>query len=154
MRMHQIEVDDEVLGYLKAKAEAFVDTPNSVLRRQLLEGRPGRKTRPGSGGSGDGEPPDVPAGAPQALRQILEVVILVQREGKTRTEATALVARQHGVAPQTVLDKYCRQLGLTAAEFDKLIDEPELARLRELLREKEKFSRWAPAIDDLLSRLA
>lgn len=32
---NQIEVDDEVFGVLKAKAEPFVDTPNSVLRRLL-----------------------------------------------------------------------------------------------------------------------
>lgn len=32
---HQIEVDDDVFGTLKAKAEPFVDTPNSVLRRLL-----------------------------------------------------------------------------------------------------------------------
>lgn len=32
---NQINVDDEVFGVLKAKAEPFVDTPNSVLRRLL-----------------------------------------------------------------------------------------------------------------------
>lgn len=30
-----IEIDDEVLEYLKEEAEPFVDTPNSVLRRLL-----------------------------------------------------------------------------------------------------------------------
>lgn len=32
---NQIDVDDDVFGFLKAKAEPFVDTPNSVLRRLL-----------------------------------------------------------------------------------------------------------------------
>ncbi len=32
---NQIDVDDEVFGVLKAQAEPFVDTPNSVLRRLL-----------------------------------------------------------------------------------------------------------------------
>lgn len=33
--MHNIEVDDQVYDFLAKKAEAFVDTPNSVLRRLL-----------------------------------------------------------------------------------------------------------------------
>ena len=118
--MHQIEVDDEVLGYLKANAEAFVDSPNSVLRRELLGRRPGRKAGKPSGGglggrSGREWSPDLPPNTPQALRQIIEVTALVRGEGKGRPEATGFVARRHGVAPQTVLDKYCRQLGLTAS---------------------------------------
>jgi Restriction Enzyme Adenine Methylase Associated len=32
----KIEIDDEVLAFLKSKAEPFVDTPNDVLRRLLL----------------------------------------------------------------------------------------------------------------------
>jgi len=47
--MHAIEVDDDVLNALKKKAEPFVDTPNSVLRRLLLGGgagiRLGRRRR-------------------------------------------------------------------------------------------------------------
>ncbi len=34
--MHTIQIDDEVMSALKRKAEPFVDTPNSVLRRLLL----------------------------------------------------------------------------------------------------------------------
>jgi hypothetical protein len=33
--MPSIEVDDEVFAALQARAKAFVDTPNSVLRREL-----------------------------------------------------------------------------------------------------------------------
>lgn len=32
---HTVEVDDEVMSALKAEAEPFVDTPNSVLRRKF-----------------------------------------------------------------------------------------------------------------------
>ena len=35
MRMHQIEVDEEVFSYLQRKAQPFLDTPNTVLRREL-----------------------------------------------------------------------------------------------------------------------
>lgn len=38
--MSQIDVDDDVLEHLKANAEPFVDTPNTVLRRLLgIDGR-------------------------------------------------------------------------------------------------------------------
>lgn len=156
MGMHQIEVDDEVFAYLKAKAEAFVDTPNSVLRRELLAARPGRKTvTPGGrglgGGNGRDEYPGFAPDAPQALRQIVEVTLLVRGKGKGRSEATGIVARRYGVAPQTVLDKYCRQLDLTAAAFDDLLREQELTALRGMLR--KKFSRWSPAIESALSRI-
>jgi hypothetical protein len=36
--MYTIEVDDDVMNALKKKAEPFVDTPNSVLRRLLVDG--------------------------------------------------------------------------------------------------------------------
>lgn len=32
---HSIQVDDDVMGAMKAEAEPFVDTPNSVLRRMF-----------------------------------------------------------------------------------------------------------------------
>ncbi|MDX2748297.1 hypothetical protein [Streptomyces sp. NRRL_B-2557] len=36
--MRTIEIDDEVFAYLQRHSEPLVDTPNDVLRRQLLEG--------------------------------------------------------------------------------------------------------------------
>ena len=68
------------------------------------------------------------------------------------TLLVALVARRHGVTVQTVLDKYCRQLSLSAAEFDTLVGEPGLEGLRGILR--RKFSQWSPAIEAMLSRFA
>ena len=35
-----IRVDDEVYALLQERAEAFIDTPNTVLRRILGSGRP------------------------------------------------------------------------------------------------------------------
>jgi hypothetical protein len=35
--MRKIEVDDEVFAYLQRHSEPLVDTPNDVLRRQLLD---------------------------------------------------------------------------------------------------------------------
>jgi Mrr N-terminal domain len=32
---HHVEVDDEVFDYLQSRAQPFIDTPNSVLRRVL-----------------------------------------------------------------------------------------------------------------------
>ncbi|MFE4173285.1 hypothetical protein ACFRR7_14740 [Streptomyces sp. NPDC056909] len=34
--MRTIEVDDEVFAYLQSRSEPLVDTPNDVLRRELL----------------------------------------------------------------------------------------------------------------------
>ena len=142
MRFHRIEVDEDVMGYLKSKAEAFVDDPNSVLRRELL-GRsekvapPKSSTRPVVLYSDmPGRLPLLRSGTPQALRQILEVVHLARSGSYSRSEATGVVAKALGVAPQTVLDKYCRQLGLTALEFDRLLEQSNLGDLRGLLELK------------------
>lgn len=36
MKYHKIEVDEDILKYLKERAEPFVDTPNTVLRRLIF----------------------------------------------------------------------------------------------------------------------
>jgi hypothetical protein len=59
------------------------------------------------------------------------------------------VAKQHGVFPQTVIDKYCRQLGLKASEFDRLLEEESLVGLRNLL--KAKFSNHSDVVDQFLN---
>lgn len=43
--MHKIEVDDEVFALLQQLAVPFVDTPNSVLRRELLGSKQGKSSR-------------------------------------------------------------------------------------------------------------
>jgi len=70
---------------------------------------------------------------PNALSQILEVSHLVTKKGYTRNEATNLVAKKLKIEKQTVLDKYCRQMGLKAQEFDSLLSEPGNRNLKQKL---------------------
>ena len=133
MRTHQIEIDDDVMAFLKAQAEAFVDTPNTVLRRLLLRND---NLLIGSKHDQPRSVPEVASGVPKALEQILQVAYLTRFRSLDRVAATHAVADRHGVAFQTVLDKYARQLGLSAEEFDRLLKEDELGGLRELLTER------------------
>lgn len=148
MRMHRIEVDDKLLTFLKKEAEPFVDTPNTVLRRLLLNDDSSRaaayeaETSPGSA------LPEIPAGTPKALEQVLEVVRLVKTSSRSRVDATHLVANRHHIAFQTVLDKYCRQLGFTASEFDDLLRSPGLTELKQVL--KKRFSRHSDLVEAYL----
>lgn len=152
MRMHKIDIDQEVLGYLKEQAEPFTDTPNDVLRRFLLGKTSGEKLhkfKPSEILSHN--PPPVLAGIPKALEHILQVVYLTHFSGIPRSKATKDVAKMHGgIAPQTVSDKYCRQLNLKAAEFDRLIAEPGLSGLKKKLN--AKFSRHSEFIDNYLNQ--
>lgn len=151
MRFHQVEVDEEVFSFVKGQAEPLVDTFNSTLRRLLPLEAPkihshaqsAKVSRTNAGGV-----PSLPSGTPQALRQILGVAHLVRGGAYTRTAATQFVAKQHGVFPQTVLDKYCRQLQLTANQFDRLLEQQNFADLRKLL--KSKFPAYAEVVDAAL----
>jgi hypothetical protein len=75
-------------------------------------------------------------GLPKSLSQILEVVYEMEVNGYTRTQATNRVAKKRGTAPQTITDKYCRQLGKRAHEIDELLTEPGYVRFKELLTSK------------------
>jgi hypothetical protein len=46
------------------------------------------------------------------------------------------VAKKQGAAPQTVTNKYCRQLGKKAHEIDELMAEPGYAGFKDLLTGK------------------
>jgi len=47
--MRNIEIDDEVFGYLQSKAVPFVETPNLTLRRIFsLNGKPAKSEKPSS----------------------------------------------------------------------------------------------------------
>jgi negative regulator of replication initiation len=153
VRFHQVEVDDEVFELVKAHAEPLVDTFNSALRRLL----PLKDSGVHKAESFLQEEEKVVAAAivasvpkhiPQALRHVLEVAQLVRSGGYTRTAATQYVARLHNVFPQTVLDKYCRQLGLRASRFDQLLEQSDLSELRGIL--KLKFQEHGQAIDEVL----
>lgn len=148
--MHEIAVDDQVMDRLKERAEPFVDTPNDVLRR-LLVGRP-TPERPTATPEGEGrsDRPGASAfGVPRALEQILAVARRVRFGGLSRIDATHEVADANGVAFQTVLDKYTRQLGLEAAEFDSLLNQPALGDLTGLLL--QRFPDQGQLIEETLS---
>jgi hypothetical protein len=144
MRFRSIEVDEDVWKFLKAKAEPFEDTPNSVLRRLLLNGKGEVIVKPML------EIPAIPRRSPEALRQILEVVYYVRSAGYTRTGATNFVAKKRQIAPQTVLDKYCRQLGKRADEVDSLLEQEHLKELETLLI--GRFPNDADVIEQFLGR--
>lgn len=154
MRMRQVEVDDEVFSFVKSHAEPLVDNFNSALRRLLPLKEPDRQKRApirqnATPADGESIVPSLPRGTPQALRQIVEVAHLVRGGAYTRTDATRFVAKQHGVFPQTVLDKYCRQLGLTANQFDRLLEQDRFVDLKRKL--SAKFPSCTNAIEDALS---
>ncbi|MEJ2284911.1 MAG: hypothetical protein P8X85_15100 [Desulfobacterales bacterium] len=141
MAPYSIEIDEDVWHHLQAHAEPFVDTPNSVLKRLLFDDRvPTQKTPLAL---------SIPTvsiqGLPKSLAQILEVVYEMEVNGYSRTQATNRVAKKRGTAPQTVTDKYCRQLGKRAHEIDDLLAEPGYTGFRELLA--SKYSDHHPIID-------
>lgn len=142
MPTHQVEVDDEIFTLVKNHAEPLVDNFNSSLRRLLQ-----LDIKPGEASTAITDPPVFPGGTPKALRQIIEVVLLVQDGSYSRSIATQIVAKRYRVATQTVLDKYARQLGLTTHQFDRLLDQADLRELKQLL--KSKF----PSHADDISRL-
>ena len=91
MKFFKIEVDEDVFEYLKGKAEAFVDTPNSVLRRELFRKANDVKVTQ----KVLSRFPELPQGIPTALQHTLEVIFLVKERGMSRPEATNTVADRH-----------------------------------------------------------
>ncbi|CAB1059062.1 hypothetical protein D1BOALGB6SA_3820 [Olavius sp. associated proteobacterium Delta 1] len=132
MKMYSIEIEEKIWQLLQQNAEPFVDTPNSVLKRLLFaKGETKEEVAPLY---------SIPAvsveGLPKSLSQILEVVYEMEVNGCTRTQATNRVAKKRGTAPQTITDKYCRQLGKRAHEIDELLTEPEFNSFKDLLTSK------------------
>lgn len=132
MKMYSIEIDEKIWHLLQQNAEPFVDTPNSVLNRLINS-----KEKKQEEVTPLFELPSVSVeGLPKALSQILEVVYEMQVNGFSRTQATNRVAKKLGTAPQTITDKYCRQLGKRAHEIDELLTEPEFSQFKDLLASK------------------
>ena len=146
--MKTIEIDDEIYSYLKSKAEPFVnppDTPNAVLRRLLLrEPKTVREIAPNNTSNSDIQD-SFPGGVPVALKHILQVVHLVTTQNCSRSRATHKLANYYKVAPQTIIDKYTRQLGITASEFDRHISSSDRSHLARLLN--NKFAGYENLID-------
>ena len=132
MKMHLIEIDEKIWSHLQQNAEPFVDTPNSVLNR-LIFGEEEKKEEEAASFS-------IPTvnfqGLPKSLAQILEVVYEIEVNGYSRTQATNRVAKKQGTVPQTITNKYCRQLGKKAHEIDELMAEPGYAGFKDLLADK------------------
>jgi len=151
MKMISIEIDEEIFNLLQKQATPFVDTPNDVLRRILLEKTPAQGSEvPKFNPVKSSTPlPVLPGGVPKALEHTLQVAYLVRNRKMSRSRATQRLADIHRVAPQTILDKYCRQLELTAAEFDQLLQETDLKSLKNLLH--KKFPSHFRTINDYLS---
>src|SRR5208337_1098086 len=133
MKTYEITVDEEIWNFLKSHAIPFEDTPNSVLRNFLLgiSGGPSQK-KP----QGHEDFPTFSVAVPKALAEILEVIYLVKKGGYTRTGATNKVAKERARAPQTVIDKYCRQLNKKAFEIDHLLEDDKLDEFKSLLERK------------------
>ena len=133
IRMYEIEVDEEIYDFLKKHAEPFKDTPNSVLRRYLplrsdkVEIKDSTTVKISS---------QFPPSVPNALAEILEMIILVKKEGLSRVEATHTVADLRGIKTQSVIDKYCRQLGKRAYEIDELLMTANMNEFKKLLVER------------------
>jgi negative regulator of replication initiation len=150
MQMKMIEIDQEIFDFLKAKAEPFVDTPNDVLRRLLIDKQVKTNIMPDTQFKASANtPPPVPAGTPKALEHTLQVIYLSHFQKYSRSKATKMVAEIHDVASQTVLDKYCRQLNLTASEFDKLLSEDGIKTLK--IKLQNKFHDHVDVIDNYLT---
>ena len=96
-------------------------------------------------------PTSFPVGVPKALAQILEVIYEVKKSGRNRTEATNLVAQRRNTAPQTIIDKYCRQLGKRAYEIDRLLEDQNIGELKAVL--ERKFVNHRELIDSFFASL-
>jgi len=138
MKSHSIDIDEKIWNYLKNNAEPFEDTPNSVLYRLLFDTSiPVRRDKKFDDMI-ESIPAGVPKKLPQALSQVLEVIFEMEITGRSRIDATGIVARRRGRAPQTIIDKYCRQLGKKASEIDGLLEEDNLQEIELLLGNKFK----------------
>jgi len=137
MNNYNIDIDEDVWSYLKRNAEPFEDTPNSVLHRLLFDRRPQVSSTITYDDMINGMS-SLPAKIPQALSQIFEVIFEIKIKGRSRIDATGIVARRRDRAPQTIIDKYCRQLRKSAYEIDALLEEDNLQRFKQLLKNKFK----------------
>lgn len=148
MKYHKIEIDEEVHRYLVGKIQDFNDTPNSILRRELLQKKGEKKEFFRS----NYQLPKISDGSPVALQQILEVIYLVKSRGFSRVEATKSVAKRHRVRRETVLDKYGRQLNKSTSEVDRLLEDQNLNEFKMIL--KRKFSDQTSVIENFFKDLS
>ena len=145
--MHNIEIDEEIWSHLQQHAEPLVDTPNTVLHKLLFGLIADEHPEP----SAFKIPSVSVKGSPKSLSQIFEVLYEMEVNGCTRIQATNRVAKKRGTAPQTVTDKYCRQLNKKAHEIDAILGEPGYEEFKALL--KSKFTEHEQVIDTYFETL-
>jgi len=150
MQFYKIEVDEKIWSFLKSNAEPFEDTPNTVLNR-ILFGNGNSQKNVGNKEITNTPTPALPLGTPKALSQILEVIYEMKNSGRTRNEATNIVAKRRGTASQTVIDKYCRQLNKRAYEIDRLLENKNLGQFKLLL--KTKFENHKELVESFFESL-
>jgi hypothetical protein len=146
----KIEVDEDIWQFLKRNAEPLEDTPNSVLRRLLL-GKNDKPIKHHAIEHNAYDYPKFPSGTPQALSQVLEVIHAVHKFGISRSKATNVIAKRRNTSPQTIIDKYCRQLGKRAYEIDRLLHTDNMLDFQSLL--ENKFPRHNNIIIDFFKSL-
>jgi len=150
MNSHTIEIDERVWRYLQSQAIPFKDTPNSVLHRILFnEGNFDRLSIRDNVKKGIA--PRLPDGTPKALAQILEVLYEMNKLGMSRPQATNIVAQRRRTSPQTIIDKYCRQLNKRAYEIDRLLQQKDLTDFKLLL--ENKFTNHKDVINSFFNTL-
>jgi len=150
MKTYEIKIDEEVHNFLRKHEKTFEDNPNSVLRKLL----PINNGEPKGNKIENVQKEELPvfhSGVPQGLSQILEVIYLVKKKRYSRTNATNKVASMRKTAPQTVIDKYCRQLNKKAFEIDQLLQGSHLIEFQSLL--EKKFVHHRDVIKDFFKSL-
>ncbi len=150
MKYHTIEIDEEVWGLLQKKAKPFVDSPNTVLRRELL-GKENYQVINKNLNISFTSFFQVSYKIPAALEQTLRMIYLVKHRGFSRNDATSNIAKELRIRPQSVIDKYCRQLNKKAYEVDRLLSQNNLSEFKSILI--KKFPNFSNDIDDFFRKL-
>ncbi len=140
--MNKIEIDNEVMDILRKYAEPFIDSHNDVLRKLLgIE----------NNGKSYIKCPAIPELIPKALVQILEVFYLIIAENFSRNRATNFVANKYSIFPQTVMDKYCRQLKMTTSKIDSLLLDNDIREIKSTI--KSNFPKFSKDIDKYFNEI-
>ncbi len=149
MKYHTIEIDEEVWGLLQKKAKPFVDSPNTVLRELL--GKENYQVINKNLNIPFTSFFQVPYKIPAALEYTLRMIYLVKYGGFLRNDATNNIAKELKIRPQSVIDKYCRQLNKKAYEVDRLLSQNNCSEFRSILI--KNFPNFPNDIDDFFRDL-
>lgn len=140
--MNKIEIDNEVMDILRKHAEPFIESHNDVLRKLLGIDNNGKSYI---------KCPAISELLPKALVQILEVFYLIIAENYPRNRATNFIAIKYSIFPQTVMDKYCRQLKMTANKIDSLLLDNDIREIKSII--KINFPKFSNDIDKYFNQI-